>query len=129
MRLINQGDINMATIEKIYHKYRVPLFRYFYRMGGDYHLAEELTQETFYRATYSLNGFRGESAISTWLFRIAFFVYSGHQRSRSRELCLVEEDNVPDYRVTSDPAQALERRKNAAWHASPWKNYLWSTGL
>lgn len=104
--------MTMPTIEKIYHKYRVPLFRYFYRMGGDYHLAEELTQETFYRATYSLNGFRGDSAISTWLFRIAFFVYSGHQRSRSREVSLAEEDRIPDPGGAFDPARALDEAEN-----------------
>lgn len=114
MLLISQGDkyMTIPTIEKIYHKYRVPLFRYFYKMGGDYHLAEELTQETFYRATYSLNGFRGDSAISTWLFRIAFFVYSGHQRSRSREVDLVEGDYIPDSRRLNDPARALDEAES-----------------
>ncbi len=32
---------------------------FFYRMGGNYHLAEELTQETFYQVAVSLDGFRG----------------------------------------------------------------------
>lgn len=104
--------MTIPTIEKIYHKYRVPLFRYFYRMGGDYHLAEELTQETFYRATYSLNGFRGESAISTWLFRIAFFVYSGHRRNRTREVSLAEWDKITDPRKSVDPARALDEAES-----------------
>jgi RNA polymerase sigma-70 factor (ECF subfamily) len=74
----------MSALEKIYDRYRVPVFRYLYRMGGSYDLAEELTQETFYRVVISLDGFRGESALSTWLFRIAFNVYNTHVRRQIR---------------------------------------------
>jgi RNA polymerase sigma-70 factor (ECF subfamily) len=82
------------TLEKIYRRYRTSIFRYFYQMGGNYHLAEELTQETFYQVALSLDGFRGESALSTWLFRIAFYVYAGHLR-RSRVNWPLDRD-IPD---------------------------------
>ncbi len=94
------------TVDKLYRRHRASIFRYFYRMGGNYHLAEELTQETFYQAALSLDGFRGESALSTWLFRIAFYVYTGHLR-RNREVRSLDWD-IPDTNMAGDPARVAE---------------------
>jgi len=94
------------TVDKLYRRHRASIFRYFYRMGGNYHLAEELTQETFYQAALSLDGFRGESTLSTWLFRIAFYVYAGHLRSNHESRSL--EWDVPDTNRAGDPPRALE---------------------
>src|SRR5271170_3670458 len=41
------------------------------RMVGDRDEAAELTQEAFTRGLASLDSFRGDSAVYTWLFRIA----------------------------------------------------------
>ena len=41
------------------------------RMVGDRDEAAELTQEAFTRGLVSLKSFRGDSAVYTWLFRIA----------------------------------------------------------
>lgn len=41
------------------------------RVTRDASLAEEVAQETFYRAYRALNRFRGESKLRTWLYRIA----------------------------------------------------------
>ncbi len=42
------------------------------RMTGDPDRAADLVQETYRKAWQSLGSFRGDSAFSTWLFRIAF---------------------------------------------------------
>jgi len=97
-----------SSIEMLYLRYRVAVFRYFYRMGGNYHLAEELTQETFYRAFLSMDGFRGESALSTWLFRIAFYVFTGHLRRHPRNRNLPLERDIPAQDRAGDPARAVE---------------------
>lgn len=102
----------MSGIEKIYHRYRVSIFGYFYRKGGDYHLAEELTQETFCRALVSIKGFRGESTLSTWLFRIAFYVYAGYLRGHPGETNLPLERDIPDGRRDGEPSQALDGKEN-----------------
>lgn len=102
----------MSTIEKLYQRYRVSIFRYLYRMGGDYHLADELTQETFCRALVSLKNFRGESALSTWLFRVAYYVYTGHLRSRPGDRYLPLSHDIPDANRAGDPARYLEDAEN-----------------
>ena len=54
--------------------------------GGNYDLAEELTQETFYRATLKISEFRGDCKMSTWLCQIAKFVfYQSLDKKRRRK--------------------------------------------
>jgi RNA polymerase sigma-70 factor (ECF subfamily) len=42
-----------------------------YRLVGDPHEAEDLTQDTFVNAYRARHGFRGDSQVYTWLYRIA----------------------------------------------------------
>ena len=63
-------------IKEAYEQYFNTVYGYLCTLtGGNYNLAEELTQETFYRATKKISEFRGEAKMSTWLCQIAKFVY------------------------------------------------------
>jgi RNA polymerase sigma-70 factor, ECF subfamily len=53
-------------------------------MAGDRTVAEELTQDVFVRAWEKLSLFRGESAFSTWLHRLAVNVVLNARKSESR---------------------------------------------
>ena len=52
-------------------KYEKPIYNLAYRLLGDADEAADLTQETFVAAYKSFAEFRGESAVYTWLYRIA----------------------------------------------------------
>lgn len=45
---------------------------------------DDLTQETALRAWSSRSGFRGDSSVSTWVYRIAKHVLVDHRRARRR---------------------------------------------
>lgn len=66
-----------AHVERIY--------RLTYRLTGIEHLARELTQDTFVRAFAAIDGFRGDSAVETWLHSIAVSVTLNELRRRKRE--------------------------------------------
>lgn len=51
------------------HKDKV--FNLCYRFLGDYEEANDCAQETFVKVYRSLKGFRRESSVSTWIYRIA----------------------------------------------------------
>lgn len=53
------------------------------RQVGDAGAASDLAQETFIRAYKKLNTFKGESALGTWLIRIALNVTSSYFASRA----------------------------------------------
>jgi RNA polymerase sigma-70 factor (ECF subfamily) len=75
------------------------------RMAGDPHAAGDLTQDVFVRAWEALPGFRGDSALGSWLHRLAVNVFLDDKRSSTRR----------DKRVTfaAEPG-LLERPPEAA---------------
>lgn len=60
-----------AIIRRMIETYQTPLMRMCYLYLHDVHLAEDAVQETFIKAVRALESFRGESAMKTWLMRIA----------------------------------------------------------
>jgi RNA polymerase sigma-70 factor (ECF subfamily) len=57
--------------EEIYRIYRPKVYRLCMGYVNDTDLAKDLVQESFIRIWQNLDSFRNESAISTWVFRIA----------------------------------------------------------
>ena len=60
-----------SDFEKTYQEYQQMIYAFLLRLCGNAHLAEELTQETFYQAFKHWGRFRGQSSVSTWLCTIA----------------------------------------------------------
>ena len=56
-----------------------------YRMVNDIETAEDLTQEVFIKVYSSINQFRGESQLSTWIYRIAITKSLDHLRAQKRK--------------------------------------------
>lgn len=86
----------MEPFEKLWHENYGRMFAFLRRLTGDDHLAEELTQETFYRALRSLPGYRGECGMFTWLAAIAKRVFYRYLRRRRLELSVICPDPVAD---------------------------------
>ena len=60
-----------AAFSEIIGRYKGKLYNYILRMTSDAEDAEDLTQEVFIRMYSSLDSFRKQSSLNTWLFRIA----------------------------------------------------------
>jgi RNA polymerase sigma-70 factor (ECF subfamily) len=59
-----------GSIEEVYKEYRPKLLLYLSNLAGP-HEADDLVQEVFEKASRALADFRGESKLTTWLYRIA----------------------------------------------------------
>jgi RNA polymerase sigma-70 factor (ECF subfamily) len=81
------------------------------RMAGDPAAATELTQDVFVRAWERLASFRGESAVGTWLHRLAVNVVLERLRADHRRLARVEpaSDWLDACAASSPPDAVLER--------------------
>ena len=67
-------------MDKLYKKYSKLVFYYLNSLSGDSYIAEELTQETFYKAIKGINKFNNECKISTWLCKIAKNTWNDYLR-------------------------------------------------
>jgi RNA polymerase sigma-70 factor (ECF subfamily) len=84
VRAAAAGDV--AAYEELYRANVGRIYALCLRMTRDRDAAEELTQDVFVRAWDRLASFRGESAFSTWLHRVAVNVVLGALRKRRRWL-------------------------------------------
>ena len=77
---------------------------------GDHDLAEELAQETFYRAVKNSSSFKGDSKVITWLCQIArytFYQYVDKKKKRNEVYLedseiIHEESSVEDYLASKE---------------------------
>ncbi|EOS79615.1 sigma-70 family RNA polymerase sigma factor [Dorea sp. 5-2] len=61
--------------EDIYKQYNRDVYYFLLSMSGNPELAEELTQETFYRALTNIHRFKGECQLKSWLCQIGKNAY------------------------------------------------------
>ena len=103
----------MADFEQTYLEYRHMIHAFLLRLCGNAHLAEELTQETFYQAFKHWSSFRGQSSVSTWLCTIA--KRQLYNVVRRKELLPIDEavhhtgNDISDALADSDRMMAAHR--------------------
>lgn len=66
----------------LYSEYYPKIVGYLRRLVGDAE-AEDVAQEAFVKISRSLDGFRGDSSLSTWIYRIATNAAMDHHRKPS----------------------------------------------
>ena len=76
--------MNREACERLYEACYMRVFSYAMTLARDRHLAEEITQETFFRAFSRLDSFRGESDEATWLCAIARNLFNDEKRRQGK---------------------------------------------
>ena len=94
IRLAQQGDAN--AFERIYRLHGRRVYALCLRMVGNPAQAEDLTQEAFLQLFRKIGTFRGESAFSTWLHRLAVNVVLMRLRKKTLVETSLEETTDPD---------------------------------
>ncbi|MEW6523628.1 MAG: sigma-70 family RNA polymerase sigma factor [Bacillota bacterium] len=72
------------ALEALVRVYQKPIYNYIYRMTGNFHDAQDLTQETFMRVCSSIQAFKGKAPFSSWVYRIASNLCIDRSRRRQR---------------------------------------------
>jgi len=102
---LRSGD--STAVEEFYNVYRNRIyFLVLEQVGQDHGAAEDLAQEVFLAALGSLDKFRGDSHLYTWLRSIAFHKINDFYRHQAREP--KPEQSSPDF----DPLKQLEQTGN-----------------
>lgn len=94
IRRAQQGDA--AAFERIYQLHNRRVYSLCLRMVGNTAEAEDLTQEAFLQLFRKISTFRGESAFSTWLHRLAVNVVLMRLRKKTGSESSLEEVTEPD---------------------------------
>lgn len=97
------GDEGAFT--ELMQRHEDRIFALAFRMTGNRSDALDATQETFIAAYRRISAFRGESAFSTWLYRIGINACRDLLRSRARQPALSEE---PPLEARNPPATPLD---------------------
>lgn len=84
----------MTEFDKVYSAYFSEVYHYALRLTGNESYAEEVTSDTFFKAMQSIDRFRGDCSVSTWLCGIAKNTWLTRLKKESREVPATED--IPD---------------------------------
>ncbi len=95
------------SFDEVYQSYFDPVYRYALTLSRDPQFAEEITQETFFKALRSLEKFRGDCSMKSWLCAIARNLWLSELRKK-RPQPIDEMTDIPDSNV--GPEESIVRR-------------------
>lgn len=99
--------MNVESFDQVYEEYFEQVYRYILSISQNQNLAEEITQETFYKALRSLDNFRGESSLKSWLCAIAKNIWLSGQRKKKVEP-IEEVDSIADTSIGPEESIMLQ---------------------
>lgn len=75
----------MTDFQEVYDLYFKDVYKYALSLSRDVQIAEEITQETFFKALKNIDSFRGQCRLYVWLCQIAKNTYFSYMRKQTRE--------------------------------------------
>ncbi len=111
-----KGD--SAAFDALVGRHYEKIYALAYRFIGNPDSAGDVTQETFLKAFQQLKGFRGDSAFSTWLYRICINCCQDQLRKR-RDIAFSQfdgnesEEGVMRENREQDPEELIREREKA----------------
>ncbi len=103
------------AFDAIVERHRRTVYQVCYRFVGNHEDASDLSQESFVRAWRGLKAFKGESALSTWLYRVAVNVCLNRVSAKTLPTDSIEStDRFEDTRIEGAQAALLREERAAA---------------
>jgi RNA polymerase sigma-70 factor (ECF subfamily) len=103
------------AFRELVRKYQQPVYSFVLRMLGNREEAEDLAQEVFVTIFKSIGGFRGDSKLSTWIYRIA----TNHCHNRHKYLSRRRHQATQSFEHTSERALTGPSGQGLALQANP----------
>ena len=113
-KLINRTQKGESeAFNPIVSKYRQRIYNMIYQRVSDRETAEDICQEVFLKAWEALPKFKGQSALYSWIYKIAINCIIDYYRKRNRHNVMSLEE-VPDY--TDDILHTKDNRTPQTQH-------------
>lgn len=105
------------SMEQIYREHAKSVYRYLFSLSHDEQWAEELTQETFCRAVYSLGSYDGSCKVSVWLCQIAKHIWYQELEKKKKWQTQELHEDLPSQVVSPEDAVLFSGEKIALYKA------------
>jgi RNA polymerase sigma-70 factor, ECF subfamily len=107
-----------GAFDVIVERHRRPVYQLCYRYVGNHEDASDLAQDVFLRAYRGLKNFRGQSSISTWLYRIAVNVCLNRVAAKTPPLESIDVHQFVDLHSESASETILKQERGARVRAA-----------
>ena len=102
----------MTDFQQVYDLYFKDVYKYALSLSRDPHVAEEITQETFFKALKSIDSFRGQCRLYVWLCQIAkntYITYAQKQSRASPEVETSSDEGLEEHLLTKESAFEIHK--------------------
>lgn len=102
----------MTEFQEVYDLYFKDVYKYALSLSRDPQVAEEITQETFFKALKNIDSFRGQCRLYVWLCQIAKNTYITWAKKQSRASPVAEaapEESLEDHLLTKESAFEIHK--------------------
>src|SRR5687767_14265479 len=96
MEAVKSGNLQQTTL--LFERYNKRIYNFLARMTMDRSLAEDLTQNVFFRIIKYRNSYRDGARFQSWIYQIARNVFSDHyQTVKNRYSDFVDVEKISDH--------------------------------
>ena len=118
----------MEDFDQIYADYYSEVYKFVLSLCQNHSLAEEITQESFFKALKSIDSFNGNSKISTWLYKIARNTLFSYTKKHNRQVdypldIILSDENIEEQFADKETAYAIHKVLHKL--NEPYKEVFW----
>ncbi len=93
-----------SAFQALVERHRAMVYRVAYQFAGNHHDAEDIAQEVFIKVYRSLDRFRQDAQLTSWMYRIVMNTCIDHQRRHRMSTTAVGGDEA-EYRMLKAPEE------------------------
>ena len=118
----------MEDFDKIYAEYYSEVYKFVLTLCQNPTLAEEITQESFFKALKSIDSFNGNCKLSTWLCKIARNTFYSYTKKHNRQVdypldIILSDENIEEQFVDKETAYTIHKVLHKL--NEPYKEVFW----
>ena len=120
----------MQEFEELYKAYYPQVYKYILKLCQDELLAEEITQETFFKVLKNADSFKGQCKFSAWMCQIAKNTFYSYLKKNKRladfpidMLAIEDEDDLEN--LVADRNMALRIHEFLHDMEEPYREVFW----
>lgn len=118
----------MEDFDRIYAEYFSEVYKFVLSLCRNPSLAEEITQEAFFKALKNIDGFKGDCKLNTWLCKIAKNTFYSYTKKHGRQAdypldSIMSDDNIEEKFADKETAYAIHKVLHKL--NEPYKEVFW----